>query len=309
MFMLPDRALRKWREARHARLAQAVLATPPVRARDDGLIVFSMIGTRVLLPYLVAAKSLHQRLGGGRFAVLDDGSLTAEDRAVLDRHLDRPELRRIAEVDTGPCPRGGTWERLLTLLDLRREAYVIQLDSDTVTIGEVPDVSECIAAGRSFALAGGIDAEIVSLAEAARRARATAPSAHVQAAIEKVLDRVSIPGRDGLRYVRGCSGFAGFAPSSDGRALAEQFSLEAEHLLGSARWAEWGSEQVTSNFVVANEPEALLLPHDRYFNYWNAGVPAGARFVHFVGTYRHHGGAYVQATAQAIAELAASDEL
>ncbi|MCA1661416.1 MAG: hypothetical protein LC648_04370, partial [Novosphingobium sp.] len=96
MFMLPDRALRKWRERRHARLAQAVLETPPVRVRDDGLIVFSMIGTRVLLPYLVAAKSLHQRLGGrGRFAVLDDGSLTADDRAVLDRHLDRPELRRI----------------------------------------------------------------------------------------------------------------------------------------------------------------------------------------------------------------------
>ena len=310
MFMLPDRALHKWREARHARLAQAVLETPPVRARDDGLIVFSMIGTRVLLPYLVAAKSLHQRLGGrGRFAVLDDGSLTAADRAVLDRHLDRPEVRHIAEVDIGKCPRGGTWERLLTLLDLRREGYVIQLDSDTVTIGEVPEVSECIAAGRSFTLAGGSDAQIVPLAEAACRASATAPSAHVQAAIEQVLDRVSIPGRDGLRYVRGCSGFAGFAPSADGRALAEQFSEEAERLLGAARWAEWGSEQVTSNFVIANEPDALLLPHDRYFNFWNAGVPADARFVHFVGTYRHHDGAYAQATALAIAELAASDQL
>ena len=39
MFMLPDRTLRKWREARHARLAQAVLETPPVRVRDDRLIV------------------------------------------------------------------------------------------------------------------------------------------------------------------------------------------------------------------------------------------------------------------------------
>lgn len=310
MFMLPDRALRKWREARHARLARTVLETPPARSRDEGLIVFSMIGTRVLLPYLVAAKSLHQRLGGrGRFAVLDDGSLTAEDRATLDRHLDRPEVRHIAEVDTGPCPRGGTWERLLTLLDLRREAYVIQLDSDTVTIGDAPEVGDCIAAGRSFTLAGGNDAELVSLAEAARRARAMAPSAHVQAAIEQALDQVSIPGREGLRYVRGCSGFAGFAPSSDGRAMAEQFSAEAERLLGAARWAEWGSEQVTSNFVVANEPEALVLPHDRYFNFWNAGVPADARFVHFVGTYRHHGGAYARATAQAIAELAASNEL
>ncbi|MCA1661415.1 MAG: hypothetical protein LC648_04365, partial [Novosphingobium sp.] len=128
-------------------------------------------------------------------------------------------------------------------------------------------------------------------------------SGHVQAAIERVLDQVAISGREGLRYVRGCSGFAGFAPSGDGRTLAELFSREAERLLGSARWAEWGSEQVTSNFVIANEPEAMLLPYERYFNFWNAGVPADARFVHFVGTYRHHGGAYAQATAQAIAAL------
>ena len=307
MLMLPDRVLRKLREAQHARRARAVLDTPPAIPRDDGVVLFSMIGTRVLLPYLVAAKSIHSRLGCGRFVILDDGSLTANDRAVLAAHLGNPEIRHIAAVDTGPCPRGGTWERLLTLLDLRRDGYVIQLDSDTVTIGEVPEVAAAIRTGTSFSLRGGDDAEILPLDLIVAQAMAAEPSDHVQAAIERAIDRVVIPGRDTLRYARGCAGFAGFAPSSDGRAMAELFSLEAQRLLGTERWAEWGSEQVASNFVVANEARATLLPYTHYFNFWNAGVPDDARFVHFIGTYRYHRGVYGQATAAALAFLNGRD--
>ena len=56
--------------------------------------------------------------------------------------------------------------------------------------------------------------------------------------------------------------FAGFAPSGEGRRIAEAFSREATALLGAERWAQWGSEQVTSNFVIANQPDPLLLPYD-----------------------------------------------
>jgi hypothetical protein len=300
MKMLANRALRKLREAQHVGQARDVLHTPPAIPRDDGVVLFSMIGTRVLLAYLVAAKSLHSRLGCGRFVILDDGSLTAADRTLLAEHLGNPEIRHIAAVDTGPCPRGGTWERLLTLLDLRREAYVIQLDSDTVTIGEVPEVAAAVRVGASFTLRGGSETEILPLAQAAANARAATPNRHVQAQIEQALDRIAIPGRGALNYVRGCSGFAGFAPSAEGRALAELFSRESQRLLGPERWAEWGSEQVTSNFVIANEPRATLLPYAHYFNFWNTGVPGDARFVHFVGTYRYHAGAYGRATATAL---------
>jgi hypothetical protein len=96
---------------------------------------------------------------------------------------------------------------------------------------------------------------------------------------------------------------AGFSLSGGCRALAELFSQEAQRLLGTDRWAEWGSEQVASNFVVANEPRTTLLPYGRYLNFWNAGVPDDARFVHFIGTYRYHRGVYGQATAAATAFL------
>lgn len=302
MSSLSARIVRRLRERWFPRRIAGILATPPVSARDDGLVLFSMIGTRVLLPYLVAAKSLHAQLGGGRFVILDDGTLTAHDKALLAHHCDQPEIIAIASVDTGPCPRGGTWERLLTILDLRRDNYVIQFDSDTVCTGPVPEVAECIAQNRSFTIRGDAEAEILPVAEIARRHRGH-PTTHVQAALEARMDEVVVPSLADPRYVRGCSGFTGFAKQPSGRALAVEFSQAAERLLGREKWSEWGSEQVTSNFVVANAEDALLLPYDRYMNFWDEGVPEDVRFVHFIGTYRFHRGAYVRACRKVIAEL------
>jgi hypothetical protein len=297
-----------WKERAHRRAARAILHTPPVVPADDGLILFSMIGTRVLLPYLVAVKSLHAALRRGRIMILDDGTLTAADRAILAEQLGDPRILSIHDIDTGPCPRGGTWERLLTILDLRANDYVIQLDSDTVTLGEVPEIAEAVAANRSFTLRGDPDSELLSFAELASRTDDAAflhnPDAHVQGAIECGLDRVSLPLRADPRYVRGCSGFAGFARGGDGRALAEAFSAEATRLLGAQRWARWGSEQVTSNMVIANEPDPLLLPYGRYLNFWNEGIAPDARFVHFIGSCRFSGQTYIDATRAAIRRLA-----
>ena len=72
----------------HERAVQGILDTPPIVAQDDGVILFSMIGTAVLLPYLVAVKSLHHHLPRGKVVLLDDGTLTADDKAVLAKHCD-----------------------------------------------------------------------------------------------------------------------------------------------------------------------------------------------------------------------------
>jgi hypothetical protein len=294
----------RWAQRRHRRVAAGVLATPPRVPRDDGLILFSMIGTRVLSPYLVAAKSLHHHLGRGRFVVLDDGTLTPDDRAALAHHLGDPRVLALADIDTGPAPRGGTWERLLTILDLRADDYVIQLDSDTVTLGPVPEVAAAIDAGRSFTLFGdarGAELGVLPAAEfVARNAADPAQRGHVQARVESAMAEIAIPG---LKYVRGCSGFAGFAPAASGRSLAEAFTREAERLLGRAKWSEWGSEQVTSNVVIANDPDPAPLPYARYTNFWNAPLGADVAIAHFIGTYRHHGRAYLDATRSAIAAL------
>ena len=90
---LPYRWRRRIDSGRHDRAIRAILDTPPIRPATDGLVLFSMIGTAVLLPYLVAVKSLWHQLRRGRIVILDDGTLTASDKAVLARHCGDPPFR------------------------------------------------------------------------------------------------------------------------------------------------------------------------------------------------------------------------
>lgn len=306
MIELRDTLLRKARERLHLRQSRAVLDTPPLIPADDGVILYSMIGTRVLLPYLVAVKSLHQHLRRGRIVILDDGTLTDADKAILARHLGNPEIHHISQVDTGPCPRGCVWERLLLLLDLRKHAYVIQVDSDTVTLGPVPEVAAAIGEGRNFTLKGEDSARWLAVDDFVKTTPGFDPyaaSTHVQWAAEEILAQIHAGLPQPGHYVRGCAGFAGFAPGGLGREVAEDFSREAEAILGHESWKRWGSEQVMSNVIVANEGEPVLLPYERYLNFWNEPLPADVRLAHFIGTYRFHLGAYAEATRRAIAGL------
>ena len=302
----------EWRLKRgiYNHLCRRIFSTPPVCASDDGVIIFSMIGTEVMIPYMVAAKSLHHHLRRGRFVILDDGTLTELDRSLLRRHLDDPDILSIRDVDVGPCPHGGTWERLLTILDMAADNYVIQLDSDTVTTGPIPHVEAAIAANASFTLLGaetGIES-IVDVREFEQRffaegsPREEDRTGHIQGATEAMLTRLDIAGLEHPRYVRGCSGFAGFARGQN-RALATAFSQAMSAMLGQTRWHEWGTEQVTSNFVVANDANARALPADLYANYWGEPVEEDVRFLHFIGTYRWHKFIYLRRSLAAIGSL------
>lgn len=301
---LPTRLRKRIDNARHDKAVAAILDTPPIVPRRDGLVIYSMIGTAVLLPYLVAVKSLWNQLKRGRIAILDDGTLTAQDKALLARHCGDPEIIDLSSVDIGHLPERAFWERFLIMLDRRQGEYWIQLDSDTVTVGPVPEVEAAIAANRSFTLLGGEDAEIgaLPLTEFTRKLYPGGPAEdHVQSRVESRLDQMR---QDlGWRYVRGCAGFAGFAAGGAGRSLAMAFVAEMERLVGKDAMKLWGAEQIASNFQVANEPSPVLLPAWRYLNYWGTPWRSDAGFVHFVGTHRFDNGAYAEASRLAIARL------
>ncbi len=302
--LLPRRWRSKIEATRHAEAITGILETPPIEPRQDGVVLFSMIGTAVLLPYLVAVKSLWQHLQRGRIAILDDGTLTAQDRAILAHHCGDPQIMRIADVKLNEFPAGGTWERLLTILDNRAGEYWIQLDSDTVTVGAVPEIADAIARNRSFVFLGGKDAEVGPLPLKEFREHFYPDGkadGHVQTRIESRLD--TIDAARGWKYTRGCSGFAGFAATGHGRPLASAFLTEMKRMIGEEDVSIWGTEQVTSNFHLSNEPEPVVLPYDRYMNYWNEPWEDDTRFIHFVGTHRHDNGAYIDASCAAIEKL------
>jgi len=289
------------RRARHAWTCREIWSTAPMAAGDrgSGLTLVTQLGRRDLLMYLVAVKSALRALGPAQVVQLDDGSLRDPDRATLARHLPGSDCLPIAAIDTGPCPRGGTWERLCHILDRAATGYVVQLDADTLVRDGMQIVRDCVGANRPFALGTRLGRAPVPLTEAARHAPHR--GAHVQYAAEHVL--AALPDAGALSYIRGSSGFAGFARGGFARTRLDLFSRRMEAALGR-RWHEWGTEQVASNFAIANSPGAMVLPYPEYSCFDPQIDPRRAHFLHFIGTYRFAGGTYGACSREVLASLA-----
>ena len=283
------------------RIARRVLYTSPLRPRGDSPLFLSMLPRRDLIPYLLAIKSLYLRIGCGRVVVINevsehgDNTLVANDIAILSHHIPGIEIVDIAAIPTGSCPRGGTWERLVKAVELSGENYVIQVDADTLVFADIPEVVECWKANRSFLLGTGSGRTISPAPGIARMVRGwieengwTRPVIGVSA--EALLDK--LPRAAQKFYVHASSGFAGFARGAFQMVDLECFSNHMSELLG-ARWSgEWGSEQVGSNYILANAPGASVLPFPRYACFEPHLQLGDHAFLHFLGIYRYDGGVY-----------------
>lgn len=292
------RARRAFGYWRFDRAIAGILDTPPLILRPARIRVVSMLGARDVALYLLAIKSFYGRMPGGSVEVLDDGSLSVQDIATLRRHVPGVEVHPLAAIPTGPCPRGGCWERLLHILDRSAEEYVVQLDSDILASAALPEVVEAIAGNRSFTLGSGPEFGIVAGEEAAGRIHPADDT--TQGVAERAL--AALPSGLGRNYVRGSAGFAGFARGAATRAVAEEFSAAMQATLGG-RWNEWGTEQVASNHIVANAPGGFVLPWDRYACHYGDDSTKNAALLHFIGTWRFSGGTYARRGRAEIARL------
>ena len=290
---LPARAIgrlrRSWNKALFDKAATEVLGTAPLEVKGHSPIFLSMVCHRDVAPYLVAIKSLYCRVGHGRVTIIDDGSLTEEDLATLHRHIPGLEVIDIGLIETSPCPRGGTWERLVKIIELSRDSYVIQLDADTLVSGPISEVVTCLDQNRSFLLGTDAGQTTQSARQTALMVQGwikkygwTRPSVVVES--EAILDRLS--GAEDRLYVHASSGFAGFSRSAFSLGDLQNFSMEMCELLGEERWKLWGTEQISSNYMLANAPGAAVLPFPRYACFEPHLKSADFAFLHFIGTYR-----------------------
>jgi hypothetical protein len=284
----------------------ALPRTPPIMGNDDDLTVVSMLCHGEVAMYLLAVKSFCGQLGRvPKVVVLNDGSLSEADQGTLRGHVPGLRIVSMGEVVGDRCPRGSCWERLLLIGDLVTDTYVVQLDSDTLTMHEIVEVQECVAANRSFTLMGDRSfPEIETMASACVRAKGNV-SPMVQAVCERSFDELGEAGS--LKYVRGNAGFTGFAKGSIDR---EKIVAYSEMMRGIAQgtWDEWGSEQVTSNLLIANTPGAVPLEFPKYLSYWaHADVDyEAAAFIHFIGPHRFANGFYLKCARRVMARLAGS---
>lgn len=279
---------------------RGVLDTPPVELDEgSGVAVLSQTYHPDLIMYLVAAKSFARHIRPALFVVVDDG-LLPQDRALIRQHLRRVEFVDRRAVPNPVCPAGGTWERLLSVADFCERHYVVQLDSDTVTLKHPVEVAGCIQRGDAFTLPTRMGNAFVPVEQASATARES-DSPHVQIAAEITLGKLD-PLR-GTSYIRGCSGFAGFPRGSIRRADLERFSQRMEEVLGRERWSQWGTEQFASNYMVANAPKRATLTFEQY-PYWKPGSDlAPAALVHFIGDDRFTSSMYADVARRAIAAL------
>ncbi len=280
--------------------SRAVRTTPPVCAdANSSFVIVSQCYHRDVDMFLVAAKSFSSYFRPKRFVIVDDG-LGKECRAHLSYHLGDVTYIPRLEVRNEFCPRGGCWERLLTIADHCQDSYVVQLDSDTVTCAKPQAVIDAVSRNLPFTLSTMDGREIVTALEASALADSVS-GLHVQLVAERALK--FLPNAEDLLYIRGCAGFSGFARNTINRSMVESLSARMAQLVGMEMWKQWGSEQFASNFLVANSLGAIPLPFPKY-PYWGKSIDISeAEFIHFIGTDRFTGPQYRLQALKAIRRL------
>lgn len=281
---------------------RGIAKTPPMPVVDAPLSVVSMVGKADVLMYVLSMKVLYRKLGRGKLVAIITQDTPMSSRALLERHFPGIRFVILEGIDPSPCQRGGTWERLVYIVRQSAQEYVIQADCDTLVVGDdIDEVLRCVEANLSFNYADN-HWGIKPLPEIAAEARATA-SNYVGIVLERCFG--DWPDAAGLKYVRGSSGFAGFAKGSTSMQELEQFHERMKHSLG-ARWQEWGTEQSASNFVVANAPGAVTLPFPDYATYPSSSPAERTKLLHFIGSSRFRKHYFARKGREAIAELICS---
>ncbi len=284
---------------RFNRLIAGVIQTTPIVLQPGPLSVVSMVANRDVPMYLVAIKSFYSRINQGKVVAIVDQDMPQALRDTLSHHVGGIEFVTLEDIPTSPCQRGGTWERLLHCLDRSETEYTIQLDADILTVGnDLDEVLACVRANRAFTMADGFVR--TTLHEAAEIAKAT-PSNYIGITCERALDRY--PHAERLHYIRGSSGFAGFAKGGYTRQAISEFHQIMESFVGATRWREWGSEQFGSNFAVANSPDPVVLPYPEYASFTERVLRSQVKLFHFIGRFRFVEGYFARRSREVIAEL------
>ena len=286
---------------RFDRLTRGILETPPIQITDAPWSVISMVSNHDVQMYILSVKSFYARIGRGKIIAIIDRDMPQQLRNLLEEHISGIRFAILEDIDTGRCQRGGTWERLIYLLNHAQSEYAIQLDSDTLAFGtNLSEIVQCAEENRAFTLNNHHDSYILTLREYAEDARGL-DSGYVGIAAERLFDRY--PDCDRLKYVRGSSGLAGFAVRGFAPGRIEEFHEIMGNMMGDETWRKWGTEQCASNFAVANSPNAFILPYPKYANFAPGTPHPENAFMHFIGSCRYDDDFFIRRGQEVIREL------
>jgi len=291
---------------RFTRACKQIFNTPPVMATtDQPVAVLTQLQHKDVILFLIAIKTFARQVPLSKVFIINDGSLNSDDLITLRKHIPIAEIYDTKQFAELSCPTGGTWERLLAIASFIDQFFIIQLDSDTLTLSALDEVKDHIKTNTGFVIGTWDNQEIESMNVCSERVQKNVNptlDAHVQMVAEAHFSKLD--GSENLRYVRGCSGFSGFPKQSFNKQFIIDFSMKMEKEIGS-KWHEWGSEQVMSNVVVANLDKTNVLPHPKYTDCKKMKLPDTC-FIHFIGECRFSSSIYGKLAQNEIKKLTSS---
>lgn len=276
-------------------ISQGILNTKPLKyTSDPSVTIVSMVGHSTVNMYLIAIKSFIHNFGRGTIEAIDDGSLIKSDYKALEHHIPGIRITKAEDVNTYDSPSYISWKRLYRCQQLAQTSYVIQLDSDTVSLGPLIDVDNLVRDNKGFLIGSHRWSDSVHV-DTLRDIVSHWNNTHVQPRAEAGFYKLDFFS-DGTKYLRACAGFAGypkgFASVDEIRAL----SRDIQAYVGE-EWTKWGSEQTTTMCLISKCMGSKILPWPSYQNFrfpQTSEIIESMQFVHFIGSNRYDGGVYTK---------------
>ncbi|MGF1700982.1 hypothetical protein L4D09_11810 [Photobacterium makurazakiensis] len=272
---------------------------------SNDVIVLSLIGKKVVHSYLLAIKSFLFWFHDVDVHILNDGTLDDSDKELIKSHISNVIFHEYDELDMRTLPRKNCWERLVLLLTLAKEKYVIQLDSDIIINGPLVELKQAIKDESSFILGDPKWSSPVPVNYISHIASQW-DTTHVQVQSEQALSNLPMFSNSSFHYIRGCAGFTGLPKGEGYLDELEKFSNQMKSTLGVEVWNKWGSEQVASNVIASMANGAHVLPWPKYQTHMfpDTSEPLdNSSVVHFMGTCRYRRNAYKNLAHKVIKQL------
>lgn len=270
---------------------RGILKTRPVQSTGENCVILSMVSHRDLWMYLVSIKSFMHFFKRGKIVILNDGSLTTKDIKILRDHVAGVGIIHIQSVINERCPKGGCWERLLLISDLLSHNYVIELDADIITQGNIDEVLDAVRANQSFMMVDSTEKDVKPMEWIHHEANEE-PTNRFDNVVERKFHLLS--DFQTMKYIRGSGGFCGYGKGSFNRNTVEDFSLRMSKIIATS-WETWGSEKITTSYLFANHASRCILPFPKYAVYFciNGVNYNEASVLHFIGMNRFKNGLYI----------------
>jgi len=273
-------------------ISKNIRKTKPLSYKiDKRLTIVTMLSHNTIDMYLIAIKSFMKQFGYGSIEVINDGSLTETDKEILNYHIPNIAISNSDEIDTLTCPGYISWKRLIRIAEIAKKSYVIQLDSDTISLSPLIEIHDMVTLNHGFLIGNnrwknGVDLDFLNLIVKQWKEN------HVQPSTELILKDIKF--LSGIKYLRGCAGFAGYPKNFASLSEIEDLSNQIEEIIGE-KWHEWGSEQTATLCLISKTKNPKILPWPRYQNYkfpiTNEPINSST-FVHFIGSNRHLDSSY-----------------